>query len=133
MSRGNQILMVDDNPTNQEIIEEVLGGDYELLSAENGVEALRLAERYLPRVVLLDVMLPGINGYDLCHRIRHMPNLSDVYIIMVTAKAMPSERAQGFAAGADAYLTKPFDEGELMAAIRSSGITPCLGNAYYNW
>jgi DNA-binding response OmpR family regulator len=65
-------------------------------------------------------MLPGIDGYDICRKLRGMPDLSDVQIIMVTAKAMPSERAMGFDAGADAYITKPFDEAELLAAIRST-------------
>ena len=102
MSRRNRILVVDDNPMNREIMEEVLGQEYELHLAKNGIEALQQAERLLPRVILLDVMLPGLNGYQLCDKIRHMPNLSETYIIMVTAKAMPSERAQGFAAGADA-------------------------------
>ena len=121
MARRKRILVVDDNVLNREIAEEVLCEEYEVITAATGDDALLLAERFRPRIVLLDVMLPGMDGYDICRRLRGMPDLADARIIMVTAKAMPSERARGFEAGADAYITKPFDEAELLAAIRSDG------------
>lgn len=124
MMRRNRVLVVDDNSVNRDIIEEILGDDYDIIMAANGPDAVMLAERYHPQLVLLDVMLPGVNGYEICRRMRGMPGMTDVKIIMVTAKAMPSERAQGFEAGADAYLTKPFDDADLMAAIRSTGVHP---------
>jgi len=121
MLRPKRVLVVDDNPVNREIIDEVLSDDYEVIMAANGPEALLLAERFQPQVVLLDVMLPGMDGYDLCRKLRSMPDSSGARIIMVTAKAMPSERASGLEAGADAYLTKPFDETDLLAVVRSTG------------
>jgi two-component system, cell cycle response regulator len=119
MTRRKRVLVVDDNPVNREIIEEILTGEYEIHMAENGEEALRLAIRYRPCVALLDVMMPGLDGYEICRKLRGMPGLADLRIVMVTAKAMPSERSRGFDAGADAYVTKPFDDGDLLAAIRS--------------
>jgi CheY-like chemotaxis protein len=120
MTRSKRVLVVDDNALNREIIEEILADEYEVYMAANGHDAILLAERCRPSIVLLDVMLPGIDGYDICRRLRMMPGMSDVRIVMVTAKAMPSERAKGFDAGTDAYLTKPFDDGDLVAAIRST-------------
>jgi CheY-like chemotaxis protein len=119
MSRRQRVLVVDDNAVNREIIEEILASDFQVLMAENGTEAVSMAQRHHPSVVLLDVMLPGADGYAICRRLRSMPGMADLRIIMVTAKAMPSERARGFDAGADAYVTKPFDDGDLVAAIRA--------------
>jgi two-component system alkaline phosphatase synthesis response regulator PhoP len=104
---------------NREIIEEVLRDEYEIIMASNGSDALVLAQRYQPRIVLLDIMLPGIDGYDICCKLRRKPYLPNVRIIMISAKAMPSERAKGFECGADAYITKPFDEADLLAAVRA--------------
>ena len=118
MARRKRVLVVDDNPVNREIIEEMLDGEYEIHMADNGPDALRLATRFRPCVVLLDVMLPGLDGYDICRKLRATPGLADMRIVMVSAKAMPSERARGFDAGADAYVTKPFDDGDLLAAMR---------------
>jgi DNA-binding response OmpR family regulator len=119
MNAHKRILVVDDNPTNLEIFQEMLDGEYLVLTAKDGAESLQIAERFSPRVVLLDVMLPGIDGYETCRRMRRIAAMSDARIIMVSAKAMPSERVAGMSAGADAYITKPFDDAELMAAIRT--------------
>jgi CheY-like chemotaxis protein len=119
MRPPKRILVVDDNPTNLEIFRELLEGHFDVLTASNGREAIELAERHGPRVVLLDVMLPGLDGCEICRRLRNVPDMDTARIVMVSAKAMPSERQQGFDAGADAYITKPFDESELFEAIRS--------------
>jgi CheY-like chemotaxis protein len=115
---SKKILVVDDNPTNLEIVQEMLGDDHEILTASSGEDALELASRYRPGVILLDVMLPGIDGYEVCKRLRRLPGMFRAQIIMVSAKAMPSEQAQGINAGADGYITKPFDDAELRAKIR---------------
>src|SRR5688572_18684841 len=120
MTRRKRVLVVDDNPVNREIVEEILAGEYEVHMADNGVDALKVASRCRPVVALLDVMMPGMDGYEICRKLRATPGLADLRIVMVTAKAMPSERARGFDSGADAYVTKPFDDGDLLAAIRST-------------
>jgi putative two-component system response regulator len=119
MSR-KKLLAVDDNPMNLEILTEMLSEDYEVVCATDGAKAVKLAQRHRPAVVLLDIMLPGADGYEICRRLRAMPDVSEARIIMVSAKAMPSELAQGYAAGADGYVTKPFDEQDLLDAIRTT-------------
>jgi putative two-component system response regulator len=117
MTRRKRVLVVDDNPVNLEIIDEALSDQFDLIFAATGLEALQMAEKFKPRVVLLDLMLPDIDGYDVCDKLRRMPNMFDTRIIMVTARAMPSEHARGLNVGADAYITKPFEPAELLNAI----------------
>jgi DNA-binding response OmpR family regulator len=120
MRRPHHVLVVDDNPSNLEILEELLAdNDFVVHNAMNACGAMKLAERHSPRIILLDVMLHGTDGYDLCRLLRRLPQTADARIVMVTAKNMPSEMAQGYDAGADAYITKPFDCAELFAAMRS--------------
>jgi CheY-like chemotaxis protein len=119
VSHMKKVLIVDDNQTNLRILEEVLAGDYRLQFANNGVEALRMASDFQPSIVLLDVMMPKMDGLTVCRRLRQLPGLRDSVIIMMSAKAMPSEQAAGIDAGANAYLTKPFDEVELVALLRA--------------
>jgi len=117
MQHKDKILLVDDNPTNVAILEEVLGEKYHLKTAGSGEETLALVEEFRPDLILLDIMMPGIDGYETCRRIRANPSLKYVKIIMVSAKAMVSERIEGYQSGADDYITKPFDEEELMAKV----------------
>jgi putative two-component system response regulator len=119
VSHMKKVLIVDDNQTNLRILEEVLAGDYRLRFANNGVEALRMASDFQPSIILLDVMMPKMDGLTVCRRLRQLPGLRDSVIIMMSAKAMPSEQAAGIDAGANAYLTKPFDEVELVALLRA--------------
>lgn len=118
MQRQSRILLVDDNPTNLAILEEMLGDEYRWEAATSGEEALEIAPDFQPDLILLDVMMPGTNGYETCRRIRANPALRNVKIVMVSAKALVSERLEGYDAGADDYLTKPFDEKELLAKVR---------------
>jgi two-component system sensor histidine kinase/response regulator len=116
--RQSRILIVDDNARNVDILKKILGRQYPLATATSGEEALDAAVRFHPDLVLLDIMMPGIDGYETCRRLRANPALRWLKVIMVSAKAMVSERVQGYAAGADDYLTKPFDEDELLAKVR---------------
>lgn len=117
MQHRHKILVVDDNPVNIFILEELLEDHYEVVSVMSGEKALAVAPQFQPDVMLLDIMMPGIDGYETCRRFRSQPTLSATKIIMVSAKALATERMKGFEAGADDYVTKPFDHGELLAKI----------------
>jgi two-component system, sensor histidine kinase and response regulator len=109
---------VDDNPRNLAILRKLLAGEFNLLTASTGEEALQVAPAFRPDLVLLDIMMPGINGYETCRRLRQCRELAGTKIIIVSAKAMTSERLEGYAAGADDYMTKPFDPDEMLAKAR---------------
>jgi CheY-like chemotaxis protein len=118
MRIAKRVLAVDDNPVNLEILNEILGEDYTLKIATSGPEAIAIARKFKPRVVLLDVMMPKMDGLETCRQLRGIQALQDTRIAMVSAKAMPSEQAAGIRAGADDYITKPFDEVEVLALLR---------------
>jgi CheY-like chemotaxis protein len=118
MRRKYKLLVVDDNPVNLCILEEMLASEYRIAFAQNGPDALRIAASFRPAYILLDVMMPGMDGLEICRQIRATAGLRDTVIIMVSAKAMPSEQAAGIGAGADDYITKPFDEVELLEVLR---------------
>jgi two-component system, sensor histidine kinase and response regulator len=113
-----KVLAIDDNATNLEVIEEALGEECELRFAESGDEGLAVAREFRPDLILLDVMMAGIDGYEVCRRVRMDPVLRRCKVLMVSAKAMVSERLQGYEAGADDYITKPFDIDEFVAKVR---------------
>jgi two-component system sensor histidine kinase/response regulator len=117
MQEQGRILIVDDNPHNVAILEELLDDDYQLRTAASGEEALAMAPEFSPAVILLDIMMPGIDGYETCRRIRTTPGLRHTKIILVSARAMVSERLRGYEAGADDYIIKPFDKHELRAKV----------------
>lgn len=113
-----KILAVDDNEINLELISDIAdSGGYAVITALNGVTALELAEAELPDLVLLDVSMPGMSGYEVCARLKANPKLSHIPVIMLTAMAEVNNRVQGLEAGADDYLTKPFSARELIARI----------------
>ncbi len=112
------ILIVDDNRRNIEIIERLLRNDYNILTAESGERALEIAESDRPDIILLDIMMPGLNGYEVCRQLRSQSRHARTKIIMVSAKALTAERLEGYQAGADDYVTKPFDLDELEAKVK---------------
>ncbi len=116
-SKG-RILLVDDHPRNLAILQRMLGSTYRLETAASGEDALQVAPKFEPDLVLLDIMMPGIDGYETCRRFRAHSQIAQTKIIMVSAKAMVSERLAGYQAGADDYVVKPFDEDELLAKVR---------------
>lgn len=118
MELKRKILVVDDCDTNLAIMKTILGDDYLLKLALSGEEAMMIAEAFQPDLILLDIMMPGIDGYEVCRWMRTDTTLRKSKIIMVSAKAMLSERMEGYAAGADDYLTKPFEKDELKAKVR---------------
>ncbi len=115
----SRVLLVDDNANNLTILSKVLGDEgYELREAQSGLDALAEAHDFLPDLILLDVMMPGLDGLETCRRIRAEPDLSHTKIVMVSAKGQVLDRLQGYAAGADDYIAKPFDHDELLAKVR---------------
>ena len=114
-----RILAVDDDALNRDILEILLADDYELTLAASGDEALALAKKLRPELVLLDVVMPGMDGYQACRLMRAEESLRDTKIILVSGKAMEDERRAGLDAGADDYVTKPFDHDELLAKIEA--------------
>ena len=114
------ILIADDTLTGRRAISSALGkNEYELSLASNGKEALALADQLKPDVILLDVMMPGISGYDVCRQIRSNPALSEVPILMITSLTEREERLRGIASGADDFISKPFDAVELNARVHT--------------
>src|ERR1700675_571143 len=113
-----QVLVVDDSPVYRKLVEHALDGSpYSLLFAKSGREALELFARYLPAIVISDWMMPDLSGLDLCQRLRADVHRGYTYIILLTSIAEKDNVVKGLAAGADDYLTKPFDPGELLARI----------------
>ncbi len=112
-----QVLVVDDEPRYLKLVSYNLeAAGYEVVTAANGEEALSLVARETPDLIILDIRLPGINGYEVCTRIREF---SSVPIIMLTAKGEEREKVQGLRLGADDYVTKPFGAEELMARVET--------------
>jgi len=114
------VLAADDDPLIRELIQFRLErSGYEVVTAENGDDALRLALERRPDLVVLDVMMPGLNGYEVTRRLRADEETSRVPIILLTARVQEADVAQGFEAGADDYLTKPFSPQELRARVQA--------------
>jgi two-component system alkaline phosphatase synthesis response regulator PhoP len=115
---GPKILIVDDEPHIRLLIEQTLEDledqGVELLLATNGEEALDVIQAERPPLVFLDVMMPKMNGFEVCHTVKREWGLQDVTIVMLTAKGQESDRQKGEAVGADTYVTKPFDPDELL-------------------
>jgi len=110
-----KILVVDDEPNVVRSLTFVLEKEgYDVSSAANGEEAMAKIQEIRPRLVLLDVMMPKKNGYEVCKEVKDNSSLSDTHIIMLTAKGQEADREKGFGAGADEFMTKPFS---LMAVV----------------
>src|ERR1044072_3976397 len=115
-----RILVVDDILSNVKLLEAKLGAEYfEVITAYNGEEALEKAARELPDIILLDVMMPGMDGFEVCRRIKSAPATAHIPIVLVTALDQPSDRVAGLDAGADVFLTKPVEDSALFARVRS--------------
>lgn len=114
------ILIVDDNPANLDIIKtRLVANHYEVITAEDGVQGLNKAREYLPDLILLDIMMPKMNGLEVCRHLKSDTSLPFTPIILVTAKSDPKDVVDGLEAGGDEYLTKPVDHGSLVARVKS--------------
>lgn len=119
-AKVHKILVVDDNPDNVDLLTQYLSGlDYEVIPAYDGQEALLSADREDIDLILLDVMLPGMSGFDVCRRLKAQEGTNFIPIVLVTVRDDTRSKLEGFAAGADDYITKPFDIEELSARVKS--------------
>ena len=120
MTQPARILVVDDSETNRDILTVLLKGHgYTVLHAADGEEALAAAREQLPDLILLDVMMPKLDGFEVCRRLKGDPALPFMPIILVTAKADSKDVVVGLEAGADEYVTKPLDMMAMLARVKS--------------
>ncbi|MGI0485005.1 response regulator [Pantanalinema rosaneae CENA516] len=112
-----KVLAVDDSPVMQELIRRALVSHYQVLVADNAVDALSTLSREDIIVLLLDVSMPDIDGLELCRTIRNLPQFQALPIVMLTARDRAFDKIQGRLAGATEYLTKPFDAEQLCAVV----------------
>lgn len=124
---SKKILITDDEPHIRMLLEQTLEEledyDVEFFLAENGEKALEIIEEEHPGLVLLDVMMPKMNGFDVCRTVKQEWGMDDVYITLLTAKGQEYDKEKGKEVGADLYITKPFNPDEIMAlAIKVLGI-----------
>lgn len=115
-----RILIADDNPANVELLDAHLDGTgYEVRAAANGEETLAVAGEWNPDVILLDVMMPKLSGFEVCQRLRANPARKAVAVLMVTALGEPTDVEKAIAAGTDDFLTKPINKTELLLRVRA--------------
>lgn len=121
MTQNNvDICVIEDDPSQRALlVQRLLTWNYSVVQAEDGGEGLRLISRYCPKVVICDVKLPELDGLEICRRVRSDPTLDGIYFVLVTAHHSSDGKQAGLNAGADDYLHKPFDPGELRARIRN--------------
>jgi len=120
MTAPQRILVVDDNETNRDILDARLTANgYEVLHAADGEQALAAAHEHVPDLILLDIMMPKVNGLDVCRQLKAQDGLPFIPIILVTAKAASEDVVHGLEAGADEYLTKPIDQKTLVARVKA--------------
>ncbi|MCM8529801.1 MAG: response regulator, partial [Lentisphaeraceae bacterium] len=116
-----RILIVDDTPTNIRVLVPILmdHGKFQINIANNGLDALKLLEKIVPDLILLDVMMPDLDGFETCKRIKNTSHLKDIPIIFLTAKNETEDLAKGFELGAADFVSKPFNSVELIARVKT--------------
>ena len=121
MSSSNDlVLVVDDQPPNLAVIGDLLEPEgYQLLSATNADDALRIARKARPHLILLDIVMPGVDGLAACRRLKTDPELRDIPVVFITGRAELAARVEGFAAGGVDYIVKPFEAAEVLARVRT--------------
>ncbi|MDU0111907.1 response regulator [Psychrosphaera aquimarina] len=112
-----RVLLVDDEIFNFEMLDIALGSKYNLSYASSGQQGLSLSIEQSPQVILLDICMPGLDGYDTCRLLKNTPETKEIPIILLTGLDNEEEVNEGFMAGCDAYITKPFEMTELMTKI----------------
>ena len=119
MSHRAVLLLVDDNPLNLQVLYQTLNGEgYKLLVAKNGKEAIRIAKQASPQLILLDIQMPEMDGYEACQELKSDPETRDIAIIFLSALQGTNEKIRGLSLGAVDYITKPFDVDEVLARVK---------------
>ena len=114
------ILVIDDDDLVSRTLQRALKHyDYQVMTASSGIEGLQLARRHRPDLFILDIMMPGVDGYQVCRQIRGDPLLQDAPVLFLTAKAKDEDKIEGFRAGSDDYLVKPFNMQELELRVKA--------------
>lgn len=117
---SNRILVVEDDAGALRLVSYTLEAEgYEVLTATNGLQGLRKAQNDKPDLVILDVMLPGIDGFEICHRLRAESGTAQLPILMLSAKARDVDKATGLNVGADDYLAKPADPSDIVSHVKA--------------
>src|SRR5690348_14554377 len=119
-SRPPRVLIADDNPQGLELLEAYLADmDYEIQTAADGDETLRKIKGWHPDLILLDIMMPKISGFEVCKRLRADPATRDIFVLMITGLDQPSDMDKAVDAGTDDFVTKPIKKPELLLRVRS--------------
>jgi DNA-binding response OmpR family regulator len=115
----NRILAVDDEPFNLELLKSILSDGYQFHAAQSGTECLRVASKIRPDVILLDVSMPNMNGYEVCRRLKQSEDTKDIPVMFVSARSTLDERIEGYNAGGYDYIVKPFAREELVTKLKA--------------
>jgi DNA-binding response OmpR family regulator len=118
MAAKRRVLLVDDDPQLLLLISTTLGtSDFDLLEASDGEQALQVARRDHPDLVLLDVTMPGLDGFEVCRQLKSSPETTSIKVVMLTARGTDADRARGREVGADDYFAKPFSPIQLLKRV----------------
>lgn len=119
MEKSTILVVEDDVDILQLVAHNLKAADFNVLTAQEGYEALSVAKKHLPQLVILDIMLPGLDGFEVCKELRRSPTTRNIPILMLTAKGEEVDRIVGMELGADDYVVKPFSPRELMLRVRA--------------
>jgi len=116
---SERVLVIEDDPSTLRFLEYTLQQEgFEILTAKNGLDGLKMAQNLRPDLIILDIMLPGLDGYEVCHKLRQKPETANVLVLVLSAKARQEDKDIGMKMGADAYLTKPVDPTEIVNKVQ---------------
>ncbi len=115
----SKILVIEDNPDTRRFLQVMLGREFTVITAQNGLEGVALAKSEKPALVLMDVVMPALNGFDACQQLKSDPNTMNIPVIFLSGKNTATEIHYGLSQGADDYLPKPFDHQELLHRIKT--------------
>ncbi len=124
-----KIMIVDDDPSIVRLMQFFLEREgYELIIAGNGLQALKKAETERPDLIMLDLMLPGVDGFEVCHRLRLKPTTADIPILMLSAKSDETDKNEAMKVGANGYIIKPIKSAELLEKIQELLVPKAISN-----